>query len=564
MKDHIPNVLIVDSIFTNDDRLRKKFCADTGCCAFHKDDSPGNTLVNAAFLETIQIKNGIIKTMGGEEVKSAWAMVLLEATATCHGTTAASGFSDASCDKKASAVKGLLEREVPSLPVVYYTHEPRVEIATDPAFKPYICLKGMNRRRLVETLLRWGRLTPEQERHLLGLGDMIVANSRTMLDVYRKAYIHADDGLPMLLLGESGTGKEVLARYIHSVSHRQDKSFVPVNVTALTPTLIESELFGHKKNAFTGAKADKDGLFKKADKGMLFLDEIGDVHREVQAKMLRAIQEKEILPVGGTVPVKADVVFISATNADLARLAMDDAFRYDLLYRINAITIAIPPLRDRKDDIVPLAKTLLNQALKSQGKQGISLTDQAQMALLSYDYPGNVRELGNIIGRLVGRAWDYEFITPDDVVAAIAEGIMPFPPARVAIQPRPKSCHSPGEMQGGLHWLVELMDRIPVDGGDEDLKGILPKIDEAYRRLMRRLAGMALARTQGHEGKLNLQGAMSYLSGKSLSGRAPASQLKRMLGLKRHEKIGAKSKKELSGMVEIWRKGLTDSGGKSK
>lgn len=205
---------------------------------------------------------------------------------------------------------------------------------------------------------------------------------------------------PILILGESGTGKELVARAIHENGSRREKPFVPVDCGSLTPTLVESELFGYVKGSFTGAAQDKPGLLRVADGGTLFLDEIGELPIDLQVKLLRVLQEREITPVGGTKSRPIDVRIVAATNRDLDEEIREGRFRQDLFYRLNVIAIKIPPLRLRKSDI-PL---LLNYFLKMHCIPGDPLkkfSSQAQERLIAYDWPGNVRELQNIVQRAV-------------------------------------------------------------------------------------------------------------------------------------------------------------------
>ena len=205
----------------------------------------------------------------------------------------------------------------------------------------------------------------------------------------------------VMISGESGTGKEVIANYIHESSKRKNNKFVAVNISSLSEGLIESELFGHKKGAFTGALRDKKGYFEVADKGTLFLDEIGDLPLSMQVKILRFIQEGEIIPVGSTESLKVDVRIITATNKDLFDLIKEGKFREDLYYRLNVIPVYLPPLRDRKEDIPLLVDYFLDKYKIKYSKPNLNISDTAMEALKNYSWPGNVRELENIVERLV-------------------------------------------------------------------------------------------------------------------------------------------------------------------
>jgi transcriptional regulator with PAS, ATPase and Fis domain len=205
----------------------------------------------------------------------------------------------------------------------------------------------------------------------------------------------------VLIFGETGTGKELVARAMHYNSERAERPFVAVNCGALTETLLESELFGHVKGAFTGAIANHEGFFRKADKGTLFLDELSEVSHGLQVKLLRAIQEREVMPVGGREVHKFDVRLIAATNKDLEDEVKKGTFREDLFYRINVITIPLPPLRDRKEDVPLLVNHFLQKYAQRLGRPSVKISREALQVLVNYDWPGNVRELENMIERAV-------------------------------------------------------------------------------------------------------------------------------------------------------------------
>jgi two-component system NtrC family response regulator len=209
----------------------------------------------------------------------------------------------------------------------------------------------------------------------------------------------ARSNAPCLITGETGTGKTALARIIHSLSSRKNGPFVDVHLQSIPETLIESELFGYEKGAFTGADKSYEGLIVRAQGGTLFLDEIGELKREMQVKLLKVIEEKMVRPVGGTQPKKVDFRLITATNRDIKKEVKQGTFREDLYYRINVIEIAIPPLRDRREDIPVLLDYFLKKYSKSEGKEIKGFSKEALKYLLRYDYPGNVRELSNIVER---------------------------------------------------------------------------------------------------------------------------------------------------------------------
>jgi len=229
----------------------------------------------------------------------------------------------------------------------------------------------------------------------------IIGNSRAMRDVLDLAAMVAPTEATVLITGESGTGKELMARAIHAGSPRKDGPLVTVNCAALTETLLESELFGHEKGAFTGADRRRDGRFMAADKGTIFLDEIGEIAPAIQAKLLRAIQEREIERLGGDRPLVVDVRIIAATNRDLRKEASEGRFREDLYYRLNVVAVEMPPLRDRPEDIPALAQFFLARFAEKNRKLVKGFTPLAMETLIRSPWPGNVRELENAVERAV-------------------------------------------------------------------------------------------------------------------------------------------------------------------
>jgi DNA-binding NtrC family response regulator len=224
----------------------------------------------------------------------------------------------------------------------------------------------------------------------------------------------------VLVTGESGTGKELLARAIHSMSERANGPFVTINCAALPETLLESELFGYVRGAFTGADKDKDGLFRVADHGTFFLDEVGETSMAIQAKLLRILETNEFTPLGATKPIKVDIRLIAATNRELKQMVDDSKFRQDLFYRLNVLNIHIPPLRDRREDILPISEVIL-QSLSARTKSEIkTLSPQATEILINSNWEGNVRELENILERAV-LICDKEMILPKHLPSYLTE-----------------------------------------------------------------------------------------------------------------------------------------------
>ena len=229
----------------------------------------------------------------------------------------------------------------------------------------------------------------------------IIGRSARMTQVFNLIVQAAPSRSTILITGESGTGKELVARAIHAHSSRADRAFVTVNSGNLPPDLLESTLFGHVKGAFTGAVYPKKGLCDLADKGSIFFDEIGNIPLETQAKLLRVIQEREFMRLGGMETIRVDVRIIAATNCDLREMVSDGRFREDLYYRLHVISLSLPPLRERKDDIPMLAQHFLEKYSRENSKPGLELTAEAMDLLADYDWPGNVRELENVIERAV-------------------------------------------------------------------------------------------------------------------------------------------------------------------
>lgn len=246
----------------------------------------------------------------------------------------------------------------------------------------------------------------------------LVGNSPKMMHIYSMIGQLAKTRTNVLITGESGTGKELIARAIHEQSDRCDKPFVAINCGGIPETLLESELFGHKKGAFTGATHDKKGLFELGEKGTVFLDEIGEISIPVQVKLLRAVQEKTIKPLGGNENVRVDIRIISATNRRLEEEVIAGRFREDLFYRLNVIEIKVPPLRERKSDLKILAQHFLEKYSKDAGKKVTKISSYAIDLLNKYDFPGNIRELENLIERSVALT-NTNIILPDSLLISV-------------------------------------------------------------------------------------------------------------------------------------------------
>jgi DNA-binding NtrC family response regulator len=263
--------------------------------------------------------------------------------------------------------------------------------------------------------------------------DAIIGGSPPMKAVYDLIARAAPSRTTVLIQGESGTGKELVARALHRHSARADRAFVTVNSGNLPPDLLESNLFGHVKGAFTGAVYPKKGLFELADKGTIFFDEIGNIPLDTQVKLLRVIQEREFMRLGGVANIKVDVRIIAATNVSLREMMRDGRFREDLFYRLNVIAIHLPTLRERKDDIPLLVQHFLDKYAEETHKAGLVLTPEAMDRLAAYDWPGNVRELENVIERAVVLCRERE-IGPDLIADQVRDAMQADLPA-VTIPP---------------------------------------------------------------------------------------------------------------------------------
>ena len=286
---------------------------------------------------------------------------------------------------------GTVERAVQAMKQGAYDFIPKPFEPDHIALTVQKALEREKLRRGVEILSE----TVSQRYHL------VAGKSAKMKDAIDTAQKAADSKATVLLLGESGTGKEIFARAIHTWGERKGEAFIAINCVGLSKELLESELFGHEKGAFTGAHQLKKGKMELAHGGTVFLDEVGDISAEVQTKLLRFLQEREFERVGGTKPIAVDVRIIGATNRDLDRTVQEGRFREDLYYRLNVVPITLPPLRERKEDIPALAHFFMQRFSKEAKKPFTEITPEAQEKLLAYDWPGNVRELANVMERAI-------------------------------------------------------------------------------------------------------------------------------------------------------------------
>lgn len=323
-----------------------------------------------------------------------------------------------------------LQQQRPEMPVAVITAHGNVEHAVEAlksgAFdfvsKP---LKLRMLRDLVATALKLSPVEPQQRERRSR--DKLLGDTAPIRSLRGKISKLSRSQAPVYITGESGTGKELVARLIHELSARGDGPFVPINCGAIPAELVESEFFGHKKGAFTGAIADKQGLFQAADGGTLFLDEVADLPLMMQVKLLRAIQEKAVRPVGEHGEVNVDVRILSATHRDLATCVREGSFREDLFYRLNVIELVVPPLRERQADIPILADHILNKLARNHGVNKPVISDEAMTTLHHYAFPGNVRELENILERAMTWA-EAGSIETDDLMLPDSKPVEPSKP----------------------------------------------------------------------------------------------------------------------------------------
>jgi len=319
------------------------------------------------------------------------------------------------------------------------------------------------------------RLKKEISRRDRGVSTRPIGVAPRFREVLDLAETVAGSDSTVLISGESGTGKEVLARYIHDLSERSDASFLSINCGALPESLLESELFGHVKGSFTGAVKDKDGLLVAAAGGTFFLDEIGEMSPSTQVRLLRAIQEREVIPVGATKAVPVDVRIIAATNRDLEEEITRGQFRSDLYYRLNVIQLHLPPLRERPEDVPLLATHFLERLAAKAGRQ-VSLSDEALELLNRYDWPGNVRELENALERAA-------VLSPADLLepAVLPERLREPPRPRLAAEGLPPNPTMEVVERAYILWVLQ------AEGGNKTRAAEVLGIDPStlYRKLNR-------------------------------------------------------------------------------
>lgn len=568
-------ILIIDDQYARDDLPRLNLISTTGITESGAR-RPAASGIEAVFCSGQSVEGNTVKndygviaeavTQGyGSGADFGWGLVLLDVRFDSQPL-----LSDD--DTFGLRVREELRRDFPDLPVVMFSgkHEAEINDSND-SQEHYLSKEGINERELKRVLLDYGQLSLEQARHLLGLGQDIIFASPEMLKVYRDAYLQAASNNPVLILGESGSGKEVLAKYIHRTSSRNENPFIALNMSAIPESLAEAELFGYEKGAFTGAAKDgKKGHFELADKGTLFLDEIGDMNLLLQPKVLRTIQEGVVRRIGADKDTRVNVRLISATHRNIEERVAANTFREDLFHRINRVTIAIPPLRERRADILPLAQALLEKAMAGEGKKGISFSGSAKNKLEEYNFPGNARELENMIERLVVETGNHRVVSVEDIgkflsssngaakpveqsgvpLAAQQSAITIQGNVEIAAPSNMQSLTQPNITLANLHEVIAAID---IKAGDPALQGVKPRVESAIQTLMQRCAGAALERCKKPmDGEYVLQAALQLLADdKKVKGAVLYRELDKIFG--RPQKTTSVNQDDLKALVEIWR-----------
>lgn len=495
----------------------------------------GQTTRNGSVVNDYSVIASAISEGGATRDGSTWAAVLLDVQFD-SGRVLANGLTSGSSgdDRFGLEVRSRLISEFPSLPVILFSSKRQRDLAGEQS--AYLSKEGITNKELRKALLEYGHLTPEQAKTLLGMPPDMVVMAEKSLAMFRHAFAVADSRAPILVTGETGTGKELVARFIHTASSSTGKPFEALNVAAIPRDLVESELFGTDKGAFTGADKPTAGRFELANHGTLFLDEIGDMPLDTQAKVLRAIQEKVIRRVGGKVDISVDVRIISATHQDLPSLIAQGAFREDLFARLNGVaTIAIQPLRERREDIAPLTEYFMRKEMLEAGKKGITLSQEAMDAIEQYDFPRNVRELENLVKRVISLTGNNRVISRRDIHQFLLSSTSQTN-AKVAgetsrVSEKDSEKCWPYESVALVN-LPSIIRNTLVAIHDPALQGFKPSVESAIRDVMKRAAGAALERCRHPiTGKIKLQPAMQLLTGNpALKGKGPERVFNEILG----------------------------------
>lgn len=550
----LPNILVVDDQYGRDaaERLLFQKKAGIGDCESEGKNSNDGTIAIAQFCSG-QVDHGdrvnndyaVVADAVRQRGESYWSLVLLDVRFD-SGRRTASGLSGTDEDEHfGEKIREYLARDFPNLPVVMLSGKREIEL-TDHS-TPYVSKHEFDRREMTATLLEFGHLTSDQSQVLLGQESHHVLSSKAIRKAYALALRFAATDNPTLILGESGTGKELLAHTIHYRSRRAEKPFIPINCAAIPENLLEGELFGSKRGAFTSSHSDRQGKFELADTGTLFLDEIGDMTMSLQPKILRVLEDGQVMPIGGTEPMEVDVRLVAATNCDIEERVAGGQFRDDLYYRLRVNVISVPALRDRREEIPDLAQRFLERESQIQGKVGIDLSNDALDYLSARDYPGNIRELENLIKSAVGRAGHNQHLTArtflNDTLGRDTLGY---------VAPSEETPAEPPCDENSLAVVLDLLRCIQITKEDPDLKGILPRLDAAYADLKAAIVGAALDRTRHPTtGKFNQKAVAALLyADPNVDTKAARRLLNKVLG---RTGDAALSQQELQTLVDRWK-----------
>lgn len=564
---NLPRILVVDDQFSRDIDLQELLLHNAGFVL-----SGANIQEQEKATAEVEFCSGQRETDEAlindyevirEVVEKGWDLVLLDARFDSgpvgeDGTAAGGSKQDETFGEE---VRQQLARDFPNQPVVMFTDKTQEELQDDHG-DGYVAKAGLTARGVRRELLKHGHLSADQVARLLDLSADVICESPAMRQVFLKAFRLADTDTSVLLLGDSGVGKEEVAEYLHRLSRRCAGPLLAVNLGALAKDMVESELFGHVRGAFTSAHRDKKGIFEQAQSGTLFLDEIGEMPADAQVKLLRALESGTITRVGDEREIKIDVRVIAATNRDIREAIAGGTFREDLYHRVAVTSIQIPNLSERREDIVPLARHFLGLQMAANGKQGMKFSEEAETRLRGHEFTGNVRQLNNVVASLVAsegnnRLLGVEVIdeelgsgrqepsTASTVVVAGNNRIVGAGQMEQALgetrdsvdgrgtSPKPPSGPGPGTpAQTDLETLFALLNEVAVDSGDPALKGAKPRLDAAVETLTRKLTGAALELYRNPSTRvLNRQGAVRYLMDDlTLKGKEPKRILNQVLG----------------------------------
>lgn len=618
---NLPRVLIVDDQYgsAHSAWMKRLFLERTGLV--EKEGNDGVALAvfcsgQITFGDGVENNYDTVKAAveGGGREGEGWALVILDMRFT-SGRLDSNGelMGQAGDDNFGKTVRQRLAQDFPSLPVALLTSTTSEEAKT-PNIVGYLSKRWLETetpeqlaklRHEIEKLLLRGCLMPDQKRKILKLDKvfqvanesvLVVAEAEASLRVFEQAYLATRSDAPILLQGESSTGKEVAAKYIHHISNVQG-AFVAINCGAIPENLLESEIFGHKKGSFTGAVADKLGVADAAKGGTLFLDEFGDLSKPLQVKLLRLLRERKFSRVGEADVRTTDARFVLATHRNLRQMVDEGAFREDIFNRIKQNIIVIPPLRERRKDIVPMAVAFLRGHANKDGIVNLAFSSEALRYLETsgeMDFPGNVQDLKNLIERLYhkygGHDKRLEISEVEQVWRGLRDTLKPavrrsiqtetvkgdFPVT--ASQPSPDSEAKDVERRGAtlveikvlmedeqttlvqLAQLLTQLETLIVSENDDALEGIIPsmesvknRFEEAVQFRMKYFAGAVLKRFDpSGRGDFNQAGAATLLAGVVSKNKDPRRLFNKILGETQDRKI---PNGDLASLVRLWREG---------